>query len=365
MSPEIWRRLTLLRGAAALYVVAHHARNGLWWMLSDIQDARGTLFYKVNLGMAFLFWHGMPAVLAFFIISGISIHAVNCKPGYERSPAALPFYRRRALRLYPALIASMALALLVHELTAQGGSAWQLLVDAFGTLTFQQNVLTGNFAGNEPYWSLANEGWYYAAYPLLAAVMIKWGTTRVLLASMVFSTSFLLLRPQPFSILGFHCVWMYGVWIARQTVQRQRPAVAWVLASCIIFTLTLAGSYVGKQHVLLAHPIVSMIGGLACGTLIWWFITAVKVFASRFFAALHHVGEWSYSLYLLHFPVISLIAFIHPNLTRSIPQALLDSLLAMTLSLWLARLSFLYIETPWLNSKPAALSATLSLQSHE
>ncbi len=171
-----------LRGLAALYVVLHHARIYLWVGLHQYAaDGSG-----IGLGLAYassLLRFGRCAVLVFFLLSGFVIHlrAARALAAGERVPVRpAGFLRRRARRLMPPLVFAL---LLTAALDAIGMRADPAMYASFThgvrtfalNLAFLQTFAVPSFGSNSPLWSLAYEGAFYLAYPVLLAVRVRAG----------------------------------------------------------------------------------------------------------------------------------------------------------------------------------------------
>jgi peptidoglycan/LPS O-acetylase OafA/YrhL len=141
-------RLTSLRFVAAFVVFGFHG------LLFFDEPTRRALGYLVS--------QGRSGVTFFFVLSGFLL-AWSARPGDR----ALPFYRRRAARIYPAYLVSLLFA----------AGLWAILDPSAlrrGLLTpflLQAWVPTSDsyFAINVPAWSLSVEAFFYLAFPLIIA----------------------------------------------------------------------------------------------------------------------------------------------------------------------------------------------------
>lgn len=142
-------RLEAVRGAAAIYVMLHHAVS------------HELVLFGVPLG--FLFRFGQEAVVVFFILSGFVI-----KYSFDRrgDMSAAEYWIARGLRIYPILLMALGLAFL-----AGGGTASARTPETFllNLLMVQDDIArfggsVGSFAGNHPLWSLSYEWWFYVLF---------------------------------------------------------------------------------------------------------------------------------------------------------------------------------------------------------
>ncbi|MFT2706252.1 acyltransferase family protein [Clavibacter zhangzhiyongii] len=162
-APPRLHRLTSLRFIAALVVFGFH---GLVFFDEPTRQVLGYLLGQGRSGVTF-----------FFVLSGFLL-AWSARPGDR----ALPFYRRRFARIYPAYLASLLFA----------AGLWAILDPAAlrrGILTpflLQAWVPTSDsyFAINVPAWSLSVEAFFYLAFPLIILGLRRLGT-RGLTATML------------------------------------------------------------------------------------------------------------------------------------------------------------------------------------
>jgi peptidoglycan/LPS O-acetylase OafA/YrhL len=138
------------RGCAVLLIVVHHLPVAVPW-----------LFHRVTKGGGF-------GVDAFFVLSGFLITAIllrdQARGGRVRFGA---FYRRRAMRLLPALVLFLAVYMCYEWVTSMPGAhepSTALSILFYYSNTWLHRVPTSPGLGNM--WSLAVEEQFYLVWPL-------------------------------------------------------------------------------------------------------------------------------------------------------------------------------------------------------
>ena len=170
--------IDLLRGVAALSVVAFHATRGNLY-LNSARDAPWLVALGVPAAM------GFSGVYLFFVISGFCIHLTWARrraEGQEPTIDFLAFWRRRIWRLYPPYFVALSLFLLL--LWIEGApffrtqrAAWDVGLHLF----LVQNVDPSSSGSiNSVFWTLAVEEQLYLAYFLLLALRRRLGWSATL-----------------------------------------------------------------------------------------------------------------------------------------------------------------------------------------
>lgn len=321
--------LDRIRGVAILLVflyhclgVAFHTDNLPWngWFRSF----SGSHAFLVLLPLSY----GWAGVAIFFVVSGFCIHLSFERQGREWKS----FFTRRFFRIYP----PYALALLVFALIfpgtrldfSAGHDGWRQLVSH---LLLIHNYDPQLFAGvNGAFWSIAVEAQLYLLYPLLFLFVARYGWRRTvwLLAGCElsihglqaildwlfslgaslgpktslfvfnFSLLFYLVKVSPFA---YWFSWSLGAFIADEFLKgRPLPLVG----SSFWFWLAVAlGSYLVKPLVPFAFMLFAVATAIAISKSLNGRppIRIPKLFAGF----IHRTGVWSYSIYLLHQPLIN------------------------------------------------------------
>ncbi len=250
-------------------------------------------------------------VSIFFVLSGYLVTL-----SLQRSPNLLEFTRRRALRIYPGLIAICLLSVLVLGplMTAQTPTAywhakqtWNYLLTASGWQV--QYVLLGVFADNpQPYaingslWSLPYEITCYAALALLSVLP---GNMRAKVTLVAIALGGLLLLRPPLAVLGlfnshwgldyYHCKLglLFALGAAFASWGSRLRALLWPAAVVVVVALLMPHN----NWQLLLYL-------LGLGTVILW-LALYGLWLPRVPA---RMGDWSYGAYLYGFPVQQVLA---------------------------------------------------------
>ena len=307
------RSIDFLRGVAALAVAFGHALTAAPYFFA------GPIFEQLCIQVMWVAINGVPL---FFVVSGFCIHLGQVRHGGTFRFVA--FWRRRLWRLYPtyfvALSGSIALLLLMwavgagEELLARYPEPrqWWIAADFASHALMLHGVqpLSDQGAGNPPLWTLAREEYLYLMYPILLAIRprMAWYSLSALLAglSVAIQYGFVRLTNNPdttwlllFSAPALWIQWQLGVVAADAYRGAIRLPVFWQQARWVPIWLVLG---------YLFRPGTIFLG--------LGFFTLVNACARReqqgrwpaagLVGAITRVGLWSYSLYLVHFPVITI-----------------------------------------------------------
>lgn len=300
--------ISALRGLAALQVAAAHLRAEIYPGLRTLEDP--SLAY---MGLAFITGFAHQAVVVFFLISGWLVGgSLMNRLG---KPQAIAHYAiDRFTRLWTVLLPTLLLSLgvgLVMGAAAPGpidfNPANEFSATALaGNLLGLQTLTVPEFGGNYPLWSLAHETWYYIQFPLLLLVIAGGGVLRRAAAA---AALILLLATLRDMISLYFAVWLLGAAFSRIRVDCGKT----VQALLLVVTLALfvyyrlrgsnddlvPGSFV--QDVICSIPFLLLLASFQqpVDTAAPGYVRANRV--AVFFS------EFSFSLYVVHIPVIFLM----------------------------------------------------------
>ncbi len=339
MKPRLSLYVELLRLSAAAGVFLFHAgRFLLPWLPTTWID------------------HGAECVAVFFVISGFVIRHVSV----SREVGAAAYASARLARLY-----SVTLVALVVTLAADGvgrhvnpdaylGQRWFNpnvdLSDLLAYLTFTNEAWLshGIFGSDEPYWSLGFEAPYYLAFGLAAYLRGRSRYVALAVWALVVGPKILIYLP----------LWLVGVAtrdiLARRAAARSAPR-PWlgglvVVASFAAYLVLKYGAVGHGRWAMFAAPSVL---DLVCGAT--YFLTVGLIVAAnllgfdlaagdgpvrarRSAAAIRWLAGGSFTLYLVHEPLLALVRAMDPGVVRNPVEGLLAVALILAASFALAEI---------------------------
>lgn len=338
-------------------------------MRNDIQFLRGiavlyVVFYHSGLGFL---PQGFLGVDIFFVLSGFLITKLIIEQIEHNKFSFANFYQRRVNRLLPALYVTLILTSLLSTLFLTSSQLEDFLHQIIGAVTFSANMVlptqTGYFdaaAEGKPLlhiWSLSLEEQYYFLLPLVLTLTPKRLRVVALIAGfmasiyMCFSWSnatqqnapflwrfsdvskyewaFYLLPTRAWELLaGSVTAWLY---LNKQISVTRRTKIA-----CLSIILTLGYLQITHSHPSIEALIIAYCTAvILLGDDLW----LPQNFVSRMVIK---VGDWSYSIYLIHWP---LFAFSYLAYVGQTP--LLVSCLVIIFSIFLGQIQYKYVETPF------------------
>jgi peptidoglycan/LPS O-acetylase OafA/YrhL len=309
--------LDSLRGFAVLFVFLYHclgwaygSKPFLWD--GQFRDLGQPLDYFVILPLVF----GWSGVAIFFVVSGFCIHL-----SYSKNPKWVSFFWRRFWRIWPPYFAALLLFFVtdysIGNLSRENGFV-QLISHSFLVHNFSR--LT-HFGINPSFWSIAVEAQLYLVYPLLLAIQSRIGWRNCLwvalgieillnMGGMAFHAASIqfpfFLSQSPFA---YWFSWSIGAWIAH--VYSKGLSVPWPrLAHPVILGLAAFLCWLYRP----TEPLLFLLMSALTASLIVQKLNRNTMFRhieasgqrSRFIRVLEFFGQISFSLYLLHQPIISI-----------------------------------------------------------
>lgn len=344
--------LTSARFFAALYVMLYHT------LPKGSVQGEWQAWVKKFIGMGYI------SVSFFFMLSGFILAVVYLRE--NRPVNQRRFFVARFARIYPLYLVAMLLDtphFLHVERAVMHRTPWQIAGEFLATTGLVQSWLNLRSL-NPPGWSLSTETFFYITFPFLGVALWKMRARLALPASiLIYGAGVLLVlaidrlhgtNEQSYNPFPHLFIFMLGillakvfVWIGQSSTRSQRLEMAapWML--------------LGSLGGLLAIPMTSIVSyesQLQHGLLAPIFAVAILAFASgnRAISALFSakwmviLGEASYALYLLHYPI-------HSILRRQIEQRGTPMLLLYLLgTIGLSVVSYYWLEIParrWILAK--------------
>ncbi len=275
--------LDSLRAVAAMMVCLYHSA---FLLTPFFPDASAILDF------------GQEGVYVFFVISGMVMPWSMEKMGYRLSDFYV-FMGKRIVRLQPPLIVSACVVALTSwaMLNTAEHSGWQLLA-ATATLTAPFFDLPWV---NGVYWTLFVEMQYYIyialAYPILTSTSVL-NRSMAVVCLLAFSfVSINLEGNAAKSNLPFHLpVFLMGYYLFMKYKNRITEREFWI---GIVGCAAVCAYLTGVLHELGFHIVLTALS------------TALLIrFTRHGWVWLGRIGEVSYSLYLMHWPIISALCFL-------------------------------------------------------
>jgi peptidoglycan/LPS O-acetylase OafA/YrhL len=303
--------ISALRSIAALQVVAAHLRGELFPSLKSVADP--SLWYQ---GLAFLTGFSHIAVVIFFLLSGWLVGGSllnklgepHCMMSY-----AIDRLTRMWIVLVPAFVLTLAIGTIMQTVDPDRVSyapdneySWSTF---WGNLFGLQGMAVPRFGGNFSLWSLSNEMWYYALFPLLLLPMIAQRTsTKVagLAACAVIGYQLL------FDLMLYFLIWLLGVLFSRIRIEASRG----VRLLLILVIVALA------VHFRLKGSIGTLVADTFADDLVFSVLFLCLLSSLQFPANRERIGNrlaslagllapFSFTLYVIHYPLIYLGKYLY------------------------------------------------------
>jgi len=296
---------------------------------------------------------GYLGVDLFFVISGFLITGIITRGMDNGGFSFREFYYRRAKRLLPAAYVVLAVVVAVAPFVLTDAELADLNAQVVGSLTFIANWVlwqqSGYFEGAAEmkpllhFWSLAVEEQYYFVMPLLFVVVPRkiWTTVVAVIVVLSFLLSVYAapLSPDFAFYLPFTRMWELGIGSLGALSTRQVTRNAWLPLARLPAIAVLA--YIPFQPTGFSHPgidalfvcLSTLVIILGCNGSPLERGLIVRVFAK--------VGDISYSLYLVHWPVL---VFTRSAYLGSAPaEAIVAAVISSVALSWLL---YRYVEDP-------------------
>lgn len=315
--------LDAIRGGAALYVAGFHSIQFLTTAGSDYHYAGGP--FGLLLSRPYLGWlaFGHYAVLVFFVLSGYVVHLRQAGQPRRRYETGLArwsghYLWRRGTRIYPPLIFALLLTLIVDAIGRafflpyyQANIAPDKLSSAL-MLIFP--IHFRHFGSDSPLWSIQYELLFYLAYLGLLLVLVdrlRLSPIKITLAfasAGFFGDALLNLThsAQPFLIrvCEYLPIWLAGMVLAElsaKNVALKRPAMLALAGTADILLLTRVSDNTSRVWTDYGWTI-----GIVLIMAAMLLREPAPARSNRVVRLLAGSAVWSYSLYLVHFPLLIL-----------------------------------------------------------
>jgi peptidoglycan/LPS O-acetylase OafA/YrhL len=364
-----------LRGVAILLVLLTHT-----WALTGA-PALSFHIKHVEIILATIPAIGYIGVDLFLVLSGFCLAwPFMINPAYRDKMTVRNFWKRRVLRIVPAYYVSIivimslyaGLGILLHHLPAHltAGKPTRLATvppmgEIWPHLFLMHNLFPAHASTiNGSYWSLALEFQLYFFFPLLLELALRWGVWRTLVATLLLQLTYscvLVLHPQLSYVTGYEFVFQKAVFarlfeftggmVAAHVVASANPKYRWMKSR--------PGSIASLAVLMLGFALATLkVQVLPLIDVLWAVGFSLLVCAAAAHGAMPHrilnyrplvgIGVMSYSIYLMHQPLIELEGYLLQLFLKPGP-AFLAGLMGLVVIIPIGMLYYRLVEGPFLN----------------
>lgn len=347
--------LDFLRSLAALEVFLGHCRNLFFVDYEDIN--RPNIFLKL---FYFSTGFGHQAVIIFFILSGFLISSSVLRARQNNRWSWNWYLTNRLTRLEVVLIPALLLCYfwdslginifgndsiyagktLGSNVLAYNVSEKLNLLTFFGNLFFLQNILVPTLGSNNPLWSLSNEFWYYILFPLCLLIFFSKISlkTKLFYSIVTLFIAFLIGH----SILLYFLIWLMGALISSATTSKIINSKKTFKLFCCLSILILASCLtIVRINIIKSEILSDFLVGIAASILVYVLLHDRTQAQKGIYGAFSHtIAGFSYTLYVVHLP---LLVFIRAYLVHS--SRWQPTIFNLGLGLFICAIVFVYAFT--------------------
>lgn len=311
--------LDLIRGISAILVVMEHLSSRLFVGYGNVENHN--VFVKILYLLNIL---GGPSVIIFFVLSGLFISRSVLKAITENKWSWKQYLINRLSRLYVVLIPALILTFILDSISVSyfGYEGYKTtsenLMSFIGNLFYLQNITVGVYGSNAPLWSLNYEFWYYMLFPIFMLFLLtkrNWKLKFIYLISIVLIFSLMNSRMD-----SYFAVWLIGTCVIllpriNFIAKRFIPMLAIGLLFIIIpiRPLVMTGRLFTNQwteDLLLVDLLIGLAFGFFIYTLLHIVSDKIKHVDHKWLNKVAKVlAGFSFSLYLIHYPIINTVYY--------------------------------------------------------
>jgi peptidoglycan/LPS O-acetylase OafA/YrhL len=350
-----------LRGLAALYVVLHHIFLQSW----PTDDLQAVLHAQLLLRPLFILNYGHYAVTVFIAISGFSLMLPVASKGAPSLAQTGNFFYRRARRILPpyyaAVVLATLLALTIHhgDLTRYNASLPITKSDIVTHFLLVHNLSPEHYskiAG--PFWSIAVESQIYLFFPLVLLIRAKWGRVWTFVSFIALTSVSFYLSGVSHGILShssppgiYFVVFGLGMYFADCAVNGMKFRFGPISLATGILTLIILCGGLEKGQV---GKITDVLIGTSVSALMAYCLVTPQAGVAGILShpLLAGLGTFSYSLYLIHFPLVQVFweQLVFPLHASRAVSFFIVAVAGLALTLLASYLFYWMFERPFLSA---------------
>jgi len=315
------------------------------------------------------------AVATFIVVSGFSLALAPMRDGGTLSGGVKRFLRRRAWRILPAYWAALILSLIIMAVFLQP----QLSTGAIGRATAVYGLLLQDAVGsanpNGALWSIAVEWQIYFVFPLIlivgrrtnlvTAVSLTAAVVILVHAATSFGPPFDKLTRLTPQFLALFAAGVLAVWLGRHDRLDKLVRPLGMLAAMAFGTFVALAATQGSLFMVINFFWVVLLCGIGVASMLALMYAGRVNPARRFFGSrgLVFLGLFSYSIYLIHDPIVSMLsAYVFgPMALSPLATFALSLVLGLPLVLAFCYGFHLMFEAPFLRQRHLSAIKTMPL----
>ncbi len=352
-----------LRALAALVVVFNHFYLELWLERGLPSAPYGFLSYLLIFGHL--------SVSVFIVISGFCLMLPVLKAGGVLKGGVRRFFQRRFRRILPPYYFSIAFTLffIFVIFRTPGGSHFDSAMTVRPSDFISHLLLLQNAYGagriSYVYWSIATEFQIYFLFPLLLIGLRRYGNFAVTLTLLLAGYALCyILRDTRFARMSVQYLGLFALGMAAASVAfsteprlqrfRERFPFGWTAALCVGIVAGLAAA-LGYENALLQYPLYDLPTGVCAACLLVIASIAPRSLVNRVcsWRPLAWLGTFSYSLYLIHVPIVVFLVryALRPLGMEDVRGFALLALFGLPIIIAVAYGFYLLCERPFMNTR--------------
>ncbi len=306
-----------LRALAAYVVFIDHAFAQVWNYYSGLRPPSALSLCSYSLVAGHL------AVAVFITISGFCLALPVLRDGDHLRSGTRDFLAKRARRILPPYYAALVACLILIQTVIGKPTVTLWNVQLKPSAILSHVVLLQNFVGvtaiNYVFWSIAVEWQIYCLFPWLVAAWRKLGPSVVVTGGVAIGyAARLALGHTRFAFAAPHFVGLFtlGVLAAYASTSTRPEYVrarrtwpwGWIAASALAGACVLTGRW-GWELSIAREDFIDLPIGVAAAGLLVYATTSEQALITRAlrWKPLVFIGTFSYSVYLMHAPVLQIL----------------------------------------------------------
>jgi len=301
--------LDLLRFTSALMVVLFHFGTPPW-------NHGPLLVWKEFV------YTGYQFVMVFFVLSGYFIGSNVILTIWSGKWSWKVYLVNRLTRLWTVLLPALFLTYIWFLVQAHWFGSHFIIEGIhmntavnFKTLVanifFMQDLHAQMFGLNNPLWSLSFEFWYYILFPLMLLTFRSRKTSNKFISGILFCVVAVIVGPK---VLEYFLVWLLGALVSlvkpiniTSGIKQLIPLGATIILLGSMKVPTVFRVYPVYESTAPHQFAFDFLVGLSCALLVYVILSSYSSVQAKKLKIASSLAGFSYTLYLVHYPVISFI----------------------------------------------------------